>query len=93
MSKSVDYIIVGAGPSGACAANILSKSGKKILLVGKVLGGSHCSISSTSSETLMSLSKTFEKFRTINDSYVCDRILKRLKSLSIVMLINLKSLF
>ncbi len=74
MSKSVDYIIVGAGPSGACAANILSKSGKKILLVGKVLGGSHCSISSTSSETLMSLSKSFEKFRTINDSYVCDNV-------------------
>ena len=74
MSKSVDYIIVGAGPTGACAANILSKSGKKVVLVGKVLGGSHCSISSTSSETLMNLSKSFEKFRVVNDAYVSSNV-------------------
>ncbi len=28
MVKSTDYIIIGAGPAGVCAANILSKSGK-----------------------------------------------------------------
>ena len=44
MAKLVDYIVVGAGPAGTCAANILSKSGKKVVIVGKILGGSYCSI-------------------------------------------------
>lgn len=70
MSKSVDYIIIGAGPAGACAANIISKSGKKVIIVGKVLGGSHCSINSTSSEVLVNFSKSFEKFRMVKDSYI-----------------------
>ena len=74
MSKSVDYIIVGAGPAGACAANILSKSGKKVIIVGKVLGGSHCSINSTSSEVLVNFSKSFEKFRVVKDSYLSDDV-------------------
>ena len=44
MVKSTDYIIIGAGPAGVCAANILSKSGKKIVIVGKVLGGVHTAL-------------------------------------------------
>ena len=69
MAKSVDYIIVGAGPTGVCAANTLSKSGKKIIIVGKVLGGSYCSANSIVSESLVGLSKMFEKFRIIKDSF------------------------
>ncbi len=70
MAKLVDYIVIGAGPAGTCAANILSKSGKKVIIIGKVLGGSYCSINTTSSDALMDLSKTFEKFRVIKDSYI-----------------------
>lgn len=87
MSKSVDYIIVGAGPAGSCAANILSKSGKKIIIVGKVLGGSYCSINSISSEVLVNFSKSYEKFRLVKNSYLSDEVenvsldFKRIKKL------------
>ena len=74
MAKSVDYIIVGAGPTGVCAANTLSKSGKKIIIVGKVLGGSYCSANSIVSESLVGLSKMFEKFRIIKDSFIEDNV-------------------
>ena len=70
MAKLVDYIVVGAGPAGTCAANILSKSGKKVVIVGKILGGSYCSINSTSSDILKELSSTFEKFIVIKDSFI-----------------------
>lgn len=74
MAKSVDYIIVGAGSTGVCAANTLSKSGKKIIIVGKVLGGSYCSANSIVSESLVGLSKMFEKFRIIKDSFIEDNV-------------------
>ncbi len=74
MINSTDYLIIGAGPAGVCAANILSKSGKKIIIVGKVLGGSYCSANSIVSESLVGLSKMFEKFRIIKDSFIEDDV-------------------
>lgn len=70
MAKAVDFIVIGAGPAGACATNILSKNGKKVVVVGKVLGGSYCSSDGTVSESLIELSKMFEQFRVIKDSFI-----------------------
>lgn len=67
MLKKADYIIIGAGPAGVCAANILSKSGKKVLIIGKVLGGAYCSAGNVVSKSLINLSRMFENFRTVNN--------------------------
>ncbi len=74
MINSTDYIVIGAGPTGICAANILAKSGKQVVLVGKVLGGSYCSTNGVASDSLVGLSKIFESFRVIKDSFIEDDI-------------------
>lgn len=70
MNKSVDFLVIGAGPAGICAANILAKSGKSVLVVGKTIGGTYCSCGGILSKSLFRLSEMFEKYRIINSSFI-----------------------
>lgn len=70
MSKKIEFLIIGAGPTGLCAANYLTKAGKKVTVVGNIIGG-NCSSSGTCvNQTLNEISKHYEGYRKINDVYI-----------------------
>ena len=63
MPTKVDCFVIGAGPAGICAANILSKSGKKTVIVGKTLGGSFCYDGRVVLSSLLHISSLYDRYK------------------------------
>lgn len=61
--SSVDYLIIGAGPAGVCAANILAKTGKKTVIVSKNLGGTFCFDGRVVLNSLLHISSLYDKHK------------------------------
>ena len=70
--KNIEYLIIGAGPTGICAATYLVKAGKQVTLVGNVIGGSCSSNGTCASQTLHKISRLYEGYRRINDVYIAN---------------------
>lgn len=69
MPKKIDYIVVGAGPAGVCAANILAKSGKETLIIGKSLGGAFCYDGRVVSSSLLYVSSMYDKYKQVSQFF------------------------
>ncbi|MBQ3032877.1 MAG: NAD(P)/FAD-dependent oxidoreductase [Deferribacterales bacterium] len=65
MSIKVDYLVIGAGPAGVRAAEILSKTGKKTAIVGKTLGGSFCYDGRVVLSSLLYVSSLYDKYKQV----------------------------
>lgn len=63
MPEKVDYFVIGAGPAGVCAANILAGSGGKTVIAGKALGGSFCGDGRVVLNSLLHVSSLYDRYK------------------------------
>lgn len=70
MALSADILIIGAGPAGVRAADILAGNGKKVTLAGRSLGGTYVSEGGVVSNALLKFSLAYDKYRNIDSCFI-----------------------
>ena len=70
MEITTDFLVIGSGPSGVSACDVLAKSGKKIVLVGDKLGGAYCSEGSVVSNSILRFSMTYSNYKKISTEFL-----------------------